>query len=104
MKKIARKLIWPKSSKTRISTVKVEILTRNLSRVRSVDDSCNSTLKTKKQETLQNLSDKVKEGRRKIGNWNTLLETFFQYIVILYLLKKGSDLLPRQYHRSTEGK
>lgn len=88
MKKIARKLIWPKSSKTRISTVKVEILTRNLSRVRSVDDSCNSTLKTKKQETLQNLSDKVKEGRRKIGNWNTLLETFFQYIVILYLLKK----------------
>lgn len=104
MKKIARKLIWPKSSKTRISTVKVEILTRNLSRVRSVDDSCNSTLKTKKQETLQNLSDKVKEGRRKIGNWNTLLETFFQYIVILYLLKKGSDLLPRQYHWSTEGK
>lgn len=88
MKKIARKLIWQKSSKTRISTVKAEILTRNLSRVRSVDDSCNSTLKTKKQETLKNLSDKVKEGRRKIGNWNTLLETFFQYIVILYLLKK----------------
>ena len=67
MKKIARKLIWPKSSKTRISTVKVEILTRNLSRVRSVEDSCNSTLKTKKQETLQNLSDKVKEGRRRLA-------------------------------------